>query len=88
MNKQILYPMDNKSKRLLFSFLAKHGALTKYKWNRNIYLQKDWCREVGDIMMTNKTYISRAFSWRLTPEGYAYWEHLNQLWYDIIRYYI
>lgn len=35
--------------------------------------------------MTNKTYISRAFSWRMTPEGYTYWEHLNQLWHDIIR---
>lgn len=75
--------MDNKSKRLLFSFLAKHGVLTKYKWNRNIYLQRD-SRGVGDIM-TNATYISRAFSWRLTPEGYEYWEHLNQLWHDIIR---
>lgn len=83
MNKKDLYPMDNKSKRLLFSFLAKHGVLTKYKWNRNIYLQRD-CREISDIM-TVKTYISRAFSWRMTPEGYAYWEHLNQLWHDIIR---
>lgn len=86
MNKQILYPIDNKSKRLLFSFLAKHGALTKYKWNRNIYLQKQFQEIEGHI--TNKTSISRAFSWRLTPEGYAYWEHLNQLWHDIIRYYI
>lgn len=77
--------MDNKSKRLLFSFLAKHGVLTKYKWNRNIYLQKKSVVEVSDIT-TNKTYISRAFSWRVTPEGYAYWEHLNQLWHDIIRY--
>lgn len=77
--------MDNKSKRLFFSFLAKHGVLTKYKWNRNIYLQKKSGGEVGDIM-SNKTYISHAFSWRVTPEGYAYWEHLNQLWRDIIRY--
>lgn len=76
--------MDNKSKRLFFSFLAKHGALTKYKFNRNIYLQKKF-REVDNIM-TNKTYISRAFSWRGTPEGYEYWEHLSQLWHDIIRY--
>lgn len=75
--------MDNKSKRLLFSFLAKHGVLTKYKWNRNIYLQREY-REMDGIM-TNKTYISRAFSWRMTPEGYAYWERLNQLWHDIIR---
>lgn len=75
--------MDNESKRLLFSFLAKHGALTKYKWNRNIYLQRQ-SREVSDIT-ANKTYISRAFSWRLTPEGYAYWDHLNQLWHNIIR---
>lgn len=76
--------MDNKSKRLLFSFLAKHGALTKYKWNRNIYLQKK-SQEI-DAPITNKTYISRAFSWRLTPEGYAYWEHLSQLWQrDILR---
>lgn len=75
--------MDNKSKRLFFSFLAKHGVLTKYKWNRNIYLQREY-REMDGIM-TNKTYISRAFSWRMTPEGYAYWEHLNQLWHDIIR---
>lgn len=74
--------MDSKSKRLLFSFLARHGALTKYKWNRNIYLQKS--QEVHDII-TNKGYISRAFSWRLTPEGYEYWEHLNYLWRDIIR---
>lgn len=76
--------MDNKSKRLLFSFLAKNGVLTKYKWNRNIYLQRKG-GETSDIM-TNKTYISRAFSWRMTPEGYTYWEHLNQLWHDVIRY--
>lgn len=75
--------MDNESKRLFFSFLAKHGALTKYKWNRNIYLQRR-SGEVLDIT-SNKTYISRAFSWRLTPEGYAYWERLNQLWHDVIR---
>ena len=75
--------MDDKSKRLLFSFLAKHRALTKYKWNRNIYLQRQ-SREVPDIT-SNKTYISRAFSWRLTPEGYAYWEHLSRLWHDIVR---
>lgn len=75
--------MDNESKRLFFSFLARHRALTKYKWNRNIYLQRD-SRGVGDII-TNATYISHAFSWRLTPEGYEYWEHLNQLWHDIIR---
>ncbi len=76
--------MDNKSKRLFFSFLAKHGALTKYKLNRNIYLQKKF-PEVGDTM-TNETYISHAFSWRSTPEGYAYWEHLSQLWHDVVRY--
>ena len=76
--------MDTKSKRLLFSFLAKHGALTKYKWNRNIYLQKQF-REL-EPFTTNRTYISRAFLWRLTPEGYAYWEHLNQLWHDIVKY--
>ena len=76
--------MDNKSKRLLFSFLARHGALTKYKWNRNIYLQRQ-VREVEDFT-TIKTYISRAFSWRITPEGYEYWAHLNQLWYDVVKY--
>lgn len=76
--------MDNKSKRLLFSFLARHGVLTQYKLNRNIYLQKK-SPDIGEPM-TNKTYISHAFSWRLTPEGYAYWERLNQLWYDIVRY--
>lgn len=76
--------MDNKSKRLFFSFLAKHGALTKYKRNRNIYLQRKF-RETDDITMSNKTYISCAFSWRLTPEGYEYWEHLSQLWRDIIH---
>ena len=75
--------MDNESKRLFFSFLARHGSLTKYKWNRNIYLQKQY-REAFDIN-SNKTYISRAFSWRLTPEGYAYWEHLSQLWRDIVK---
>ena len=76
--------MDNKSKRLLFSFLAKHGALTKYKWNRNIYLQRQ-SREVPDFA-TNMTCISRAFSWRLTPEGYGYWERLHHLWIDVIKY--
>ena len=76
--------MDDKSKRLFFSFLAKHGALTKYKLNRNIYLQKNF-QEISDIT-TYAVYLSRAFSWRLTPEGYAYWEHLNKLWYDVIRY--
>lgn len=75
--------MDNKSKRLFFSFLAKHGVLTKYKWNRNIYLQRE-CGEVSDIT-TNNTYLSSAFSWYMTPEGHAYWEHLHQLWCDIIR---
>lgn len=77
--------MDNKSKRLFFSFLAKHGALTKYKLNRNIYLQKK-SGEIGDITTSKTTYISNAFSWRLTPEGYTYWEHLSQLWYNITRY--
>jgi hypothetical protein len=83
MNKKVLYPMDNKSKRLFFSFLAKHGALTKYKWNRNIYLQKRF-REMADIT-TSKTFISNAFTWRVTPEGYTYWQHLSHLWYDIIK---
>ena len=50
MNKKILYPMDDKSKRLFFSFLAKHGALTKYKLNRNIYLQKKY-------LMRNVTFV-------------------------------
>ena len=76
--------MDNKSKRLFFSFLARHGALTKYKLNRNIYLQKKH-QEITDII-SNKGYISRAFSWRMTPEGYEYWEHLHKLWLDIIKY--
>lgn len=75
--------MDNKSKRLFFSFLAKHGALTKYKWNRNIYVQKK-SHEMDSITGKN-TYISNAFTWRVTPEGYEYWRHLSQLWYDIVR---
>ena len=62
--------MDDKSKRLLFSFLARHGALTKYKLNRNIYLQNNF-QESSDIT-TNRTYISSAFLWRLTIEGYTY----------------
>lgn len=76
--------MDSKSKRLLFSFLAKHGALTKYKWNRNIYLQKQFVEL--EAFTTSNTYISRAFSWRLTPEGYEYWERLSRLWYDVVKY--
>lgn len=76
--------MDNKSKRLFFSFLARYRALTKYKLNRNIYLQKQ-STELPDFT-TNRTYISRAFSWRLTPEGYEYWDHLHHLWQDIVKY--
>lgn len=77
--------MDNESKRLFFSFLARHGALTKYKLNRNIYLQKKFGKT--DDAMTNKPYyLSRAFSWRETPENYDYWAHLNQVWHDVIKY--
>ena len=86
MNKKILYPIDNKSKRLFFSFLRKHNALKAYKKNFKNYRGD---LSFNDVFSSNRLpsdYIIDAFLWRPTPEGYTYWEHLDQLWRDIIRY--
>ena len=73
-------------KRLFFDFLRKKGALKAYKKNFKNYRGK---RSFDDVFSSDRLcgdYIIDAFLWRPTPEGYAYWEHLNQLWHDIVKY--
>jgi hypothetical protein len=50
-------------------FLLKHRAYKKFMRNAEYLFSED-----------SLWFISAAFSWKYTVEGYGYWSRLNRLW--------
>lgn len=58
-------------------FLDENGAL--YAFTMNFFT------EGGDLSefyedFPSEDYLSAAFDWNTSPEGYDYWENINNLW--------
>lgn len=68
-----------KIKRAFYNFLQKHNAYTSYKYYRhkaNVNSIDFWSRSRPEP----NDFISHAFEWRMTVEGYKFWYNLHVLW--------
>ena len=47
---------------------------------------------IGDAFDTIHEYINYSFTWGATPQGHAYWSHLNNEWskrlYEVVKKYV
>lgn len=61
----------------LATFLKDHNALEKY--------QANFDPNYGDLYFStskNQTFIIWAFDWEKSPEGWDYWNDLDDLWQE------
>jgi hypothetical protein len=65
-------------KRKFIAFLKQNGAYDAFVGN----LENTVCNGAGATIPTKpaETLISRAFVWRLTPEGFDFWSALSLRW--------
>lgn len=78
--------MKNLEQKLV-EFLKKHKVLTRFKKN----LKDKYCNSeflifddieglIDFIEPIPEEIIEVAFDWKLTPEGYEFWEKINKEW--------
>ena len=80
---------------LFVKFLKDHKIYDKFirnviNWRRNL---KTDHRKYGipDLdkfceQLDRSSYLSYAFSWDKTPEGFLYWADVNSSWHEILKY--
>ncbi len=65
----------------LVTFLKEHDALDKYCNNIQYSFSNNYI--LGAVInLPVQNLIAEAFSWRDTPEGYAYWAHIDKNWVE------
>jgi hypothetical protein len=86
MTPQMIY-LSNKKR--FFRFLKEEGAYVAFKRNFSLNYLKEWFDNDYKQIVNGKSYyesvkkiryISEAFYWKDTPEGFDYWNGLNIKW--------
>ena len=67
--------MDERTR--FFKFLVEHDALFPFINNLDLELMPYICQNVPEL------WITLAFKWDETPEGYNYWAILDNCWLKI-----
>lgn len=76
-----------------FRFLKEKGAYDKWMKNRHEYMLKyhdefDVVRETDYLIIPQEDFLISyyaSFSWDETPEGFWFWERLNEKWYTSLN---
>ena len=77
--------------RLFLRFLKKRKAYHTFLTNFNSYKGKMYRGKYEETMneylirISEHYFISLAFSWLDTEEGYSYWGNLHSQWFKIIN---
>lgn len=76
--------ITKKDRKRFKKFIKKYNVYKSFKINlKNTYgiSFKEHCDEEEELILL----INTAFAWEYTPEGYDYWDKLDDKWYDIVK---
>lgn len=76
--------MTREEKRTFFNWLQQNGALERFKRNRfnflRTYKNSGWANYRSYAQLPYLCAVDYAFIWSDTPEGYIFWQKLDDAW--------
>lgn len=75
-------------KKLFIEFLKVKGMYKLYVNNMYKLYVNNWKNVIGSVLKPIKKprhYVSFAFSWSHTEEGYDFWKDLDTQWLEILK---